>query len=499
MLADLLTLLQILYYLIVGIMMVYGINYLYLVYLSLRKKGSYPIPPQPENWPLVTVQLPIYNEMYVAERVVEAVAAFDYPRDRLEIQVLDDSTDETVDILRKTVARLQERGVRVLHIRRQNRAGFKAGALAEGTKQAHGEFVAIFDADFVPPSNFLKQTVPYLLAYPKLAFVQTRWEHLNDAYSMLTTVQSVAIDGHFSVEQIARSKGGFLFNFNGTGGLWRRIAIEEAGGWHSDTLTEDLDLSYRAFLKGWEAIYLADIKIPGELPVSYNGFRRQQNRWARGSFECANKLLPKVWTSRKLSLARKIEATLHLTAYGIHILLFLLMLIYPLVLRMGWYQSGPLSYWGVGVILTLTGFAPAALLFAGQRIKGKSGWKEIPAIVFLTLLGSGLMLNTLRAFLQIFQNRKAVFERTPKFGISQGAKDWTKQQYQIKFDPLTYFEIAFALLNVFTIYIAVMVGNYWFGFYAAFFATGLFFSVLLSIVQSIMVYRSQNVAVASRS
>ena len=266
---------------------VYGVNAYLMVALHLRgRRRPRSTAPPLAVWPTVTVQLPIYNERYVARRLLEAVGALDYPADRLEIQVLDDSTDETTAIVIETAQTLAGRGLEVVHLHRRERAGFKAGALAAGLKEASGEFIAIFDADFVPPPDFLRRTLPHF-ADPGVAVVQTRWGHLNRDFSLLTVAQALGIDGHFAVEQAARARSGLFLNFNGTAGVWRRTAIDDAGGWTHDTLTEDLDLSYRAQLRGWRIEYRPEIVCPAELPVLVTGFKSQQRRWAQGSIQTA--------------------------------------------------------------------------------------------------------------------------------------------------------------------------------------------------------------------
>ena len=323
------------------LLFVFGVNLVVFVVRVWRRGPRHSPPVQsvdPEDLPLVTVQLPIYNELYVSERIINAACALDYPADKLQIQVLDDSTDETSTLISQIVAEARTRGINIEHLHRVDRAGYKAGALAEGMKTATGEFVAIFDADFVPPEDFLLRTVGEF-AQPDIAFVQARWGHLNRDYSWLTKIQALAIDGHFLVEQSGRGDRGYWFNFNGTAGIWRAEAIEDAGGWTAETLTEDLDLSYRAHLRGWRACYVEDLVVPAELPVQLLGFRRQQHRWARGSMECARKLLPSVWRS-DASIGTKFQATLHLLAYGIHLLLLLLLLIYPLVVQVGSSNAG---------------------------------------------------------------------------------------------------------------------------------------------------------------
>jgi len=267
--------------------------------------------------PFVTVQLPVFNELHVVERLIEKICAFDYPSDRIEIQVLDDSTDETADIARKKVAYYREKGVQIQHLHRENRVGYKAGALHDALPLAKGELIAIFDADFLPRVDFLKKTIPYF-EDREVGVVQTRWEHINQSYSLITELQALQLNVHFTVEQGGREAGDFMLQFNGTAGIWRRSAIEDAGGWEADTLTEDLDLSYRAQLKGWKIKYREEIGSPAELPVEMNGFKSQQFRWMKGGAETARKILPKVWRSA-LSFNQKLQATIHLLGSTIFI------------------------------------------------------------------------------------------------------------------------------------------------------------------------------------
>ena len=269
-----------------------------------------------KNWPKVTIQLPIFNERYVIERLVDAVSQFDYPRELLDIQVLDDSTDETREVARACVERHAAQGLPIAYIHRTNREGYKAGALENGLKTAQGEFVAIFDADFIPQPDFLRRTIPYFLnpaGGGKIGMVQTRWTYLNSDYSLLTRVETILLDGHFVIEHGGRSRRGTFFNFNGTAGVWRRAAIDAAGGWEHDTLTEDTDLSYRAQLKGWKFLYLPEIECASELPVDMNGFKAQQARWAKGLMQTAKKILPQVFRS-EVPFHVKSEAFFHLTA-----------------------------------------------------------------------------------------------------------------------------------------------------------------------------------------
>jgi cellulose synthase/poly-beta-1,6-N-acetylglucosamine synthase-like glycosyltransferase len=489
------------YLLVVGALFIYGLNFLYMTYLTLKRSSKHSMRRleaehkdherqlSPDEMPVVTVQLPIYNEMYVAERLIESAARLDYPHDKLEIQVLDDSTDETAGIVARAVERFRAQGVDILQIRRVQRTGFKAGALAEGFNRSRGEFLAIFDADFIPSPDFLKRTLPHFYEVspddPRpIAFVQTRWGHVNRDYSFITSLQALAIDAHFMVEQFARSQGGYWFNFNGTAGVWRRQAIEAAGGWKSDTLTEDLDLSYRAFLKGWRALYLRDVEVQAELPASFSAYRRQQYRWARGSFECAAHLLPQVWRS-PAPLRLKIEATLHLTGYGVHLLLFFLTLLYPLVLLLSERYPALISLFGIAVVFNLTAFAPTLFFITAQQQLGKGWWRKIPVVFFVSAAGAGMMLNTVRAALQSWRGQTAVFERTPKFGISRKGQDWTHRSYQLRMDPIAYVELALAALNALTVGFAIYLGNWLIAGYAGLFLVGLAFTSGASISQAI--------------
>ena len=298
----------------------YGVHRYFIIYLFLKNRKREPVPAARfEHLPVVTVQLPIFNEIYVVERLLSSVSELDYPRDRLQIQVLDDSTDDTREITADCAAELRERGFDVELIHRTDRTGFKAGALERGLATARGEFVCILDADFVPPPHLLRKTVDFFTD-PKVGMIQTRWGHLNRGYSLLTRVQAMFLDGHLVLEQTARSRSGRFFNFNGTAGLWRKSCIEEAGGWQHDTLTEDLDLSYRAQLAGWKFVFLPDVVTPAELPVDMNGFKSQQHRWTKGSIQTCKKLLPAIWRS-KLPLPIKVEATGHLVSNFAYLLL----------------------------------------------------------------------------------------------------------------------------------------------------------------------------------
>lgn len=493
----------ILYGFLLAALFVFGMNFLYLALLAWRKRGPDPqasgraehdAPAGRDGLPYVSVQLPVFNELYVVERLIDAAANLDWDPARLEILVLDDSTDETRELVQKRVEHWQQQGVNIRQLHRTERVGFKAGALAAGMALTRAEFLAYFDADFVPARDFLRRTVPHL-ADPRVAFVQTRWGHINREYSLLTYLQSLAIDAHFVVEQFARSRGGYWFNFNGTAGVWRRAALEDAGGWRADTLTEDLDVSYRAFLRGWQARYLRDVVSPAELPVTFSAYHRQQHRWAKGSLECAIKLLPQVWASDK-SFIHKLEATLHLTGYTVHLFMFVLMLIYPAVVYYSTQFPQLLTFYGVAALLGLSGFAPTLYFTLAQKELGGGWLRKFPLILFLTALGAGMMPNTVRAAWQLLVGRGKMFERTPKFGIAARSEKWTGKRYQLRFDRIVLFEALVAIWNAASLVYSLQTGNWMVAFYAFIFVVGAIFVAGLSIRQTLAAwsFRRQSVA-----
>jgi cellulose synthase/poly-beta-1,6-N-acetylglucosamine synthase-like glycosyltransferase len=485
--------LALLYFVVTALLFLFGLNFLYMTYLSLRERpGKIRKPRDLDLLPFVTVQLPIFNEKYVAESLVDAAAKLKYPKDRFEIQVLDDSSDETFDILKAAVQRAKNRGLNIKHLHREQRDGYKAGALRDGFAVAKGEFFAIFDADFRPQPDFLKQTIPHF-DNPNVAFVQTRWGHTNRDFSFLTLVQSLAIDAHFMVEQMARSRGGLWFNFNGTAGVWRREAIANAGGWKADTLTEDLDLSYRAFLQGWEARYLPMVETPAELPITFNAFRRQQHRWARGSLECAIKLLPVIWRG-DYKLRHKLAATFHLSGYGVHLLLFAYVLLYPLVILFSQQYPELISVFGLAYVFSLTSLAPSLLFFAGQYQLGRPWWKFLPLMLLISAFGAGMMLNTVRASIEIINRKPNEFRRTPKFGTTTKDKAWMKNNYHLKLDPIVYWELAFSALSFFTVYLGSLTGYSLITVYSGLFGAGFAFTSLYTILQTVSINRAQRLA-----
>lgn len=365
--------------------------------------------------PVVTTQLPIYNERAVASRVIRAVAAFAYPEGKHHIQVLDDSTDDTRQVVDATVAELKARGADIEIIRRTVRTGYKAGALREALPHANGEFVAIFDADFAPHSDFLLRTIPYLAQDPKLGFVQTRWDHLNRDESLMTRMVSVGIDGHFLIEQTARCAGGYLMNFNGTCGVFRAAAIYDAGNWQDDTLTEDLDLSYRMQMRGWGRRFLPEVTAPGEVPADMNAFKQQQFRWAKGSIQTARKLLPQVLAHPMRPHAR-FEAVLHLTHYLVHpMMAFLAAAALPIIVVRGAHPADG-SYLLMGVFLVLASTGPSAMYVQAQKDLGRSPYRAMVLMPLMICFGCGLAVNNTRAVAEALLGRNSPFVRTPKRG-----------------------------------------------------------------------------------
>ncbi len=473
------------YALVMAMLFVYVSNYFYLAWLSWRKRSlrKSMAPRKMEAWPQVTVQLPIYNEWYVAERLIDSAAALDYPCDLFEIQVLDDSTDETFSLIHEKVKELCTRGVNIVHLHRTERTGFKAGALAQGLAQARGEYVAIFDADFMPRPDFLRRTIPHF-ENDRVAFVQARWGHLNRDYSLLTYLQSLSLDAHFAIDQLARAASGYFFNFNGTAGVWRKSAILDAGGWRADTLTEDLDLSYRVFLRGWSARYVADVEVPAELPVSFTAYRRQQHRWARGGLECAVRYIPVIWRTR-LPFAHKLQATLHLTTYGLHFLTLALIFLYPILLVLAKPYPTLLQPIGIGLFLNVLVLAPTIYFVIAQKLLRRRWFMDLPLIFLMSIFSSGMILNTLRAGLQILRRREIPFERTPKYGITRRDQSWNKSRYHVKIDSLVVFEIALACLNLWTAWMAWRTDHLLMMIYAFLFAVGLFFTSGSTLLQSL--------------
>ncbi|OFW27144.1 MAG: glycosyl transferase family 2 [Acidobacteria bacterium RIFCSPLOWO2_02_FULL_59_13] len=449
------------YFGLLAALALYGLHRYYLVYAYYRHRENRPAPPAGPLHPLprVTVQLPLYNERYVVERLIEEVCRTEYPRELLEIQVLDDSTDETSELARLSVERYAALGFPIHYYHRDHREGFKAGALAEGLRQATGEFIALFDADFLPPPDFLQKTLPYFHD-PKIGMVQTRWNYINRGYSLLTRVEGILLDGHFVLEHGARSRSGCFFNFNGTAGIWRRCAIEEAGGWQHDTLTEDTDLSYRAQLQGWKFLYLPEIECFSELPVEVNAFKSQQARWAKGLIQTGRKLLPTLWRSRE-PLRVKIEATFHLTANICYPLMSLMaaLLLPAIIVRFyqGWFQ---MLYIDLPLLLACTCSVFTFYLTAQRELCPKDWKSSIKYMPLLMMAGLGLAVNNSRAVLEALFGVRSEFVRTAKYRIEARHARVVNRKYRHRTQWMAYLEILLGCYFIFALYYAASNGYY---------------------------------------
>ncbi len=434
---------------------VYGYNSLILAWI--RTKHHKPLPVKnvgPKyDWPQVTVQLPIYNERFVAERLINQIGELDYPRQRLHIQVLDDSTDRTTEIIAKTVSQQRANGLDIVHIRRPERTGYKGGALEFGLSSAKGDYVAIFDADFLPPQSFLKEMLPYFDDDPKIGCLQGRWGHLNRNSSWLTRAQANGIDGHFIVEQDVRSSNNVFLNFNGTAGIWRRDCILDAGGWHHDTLTEDLDLSYRAQLNGWKIRYVPHVVAPAELPVHISALKRQQFRWAKGSIQTARKLLGQLWKSDN-PLILKIEGSIHLTNYIVHPLILLnLALTLPLVS-----SQSPLLW--ITPLFTFAAIGPMLMYWVAMGFEGKRPIQKMQNLSMLVVLGMGLSLNNTRAVAEALLGKQSSFLRTPKFNLRGRKNALGTSEYVLPIDPNAWIETLIAAYAL-GLFIYVVTSGVW--------------------------------------
>jgi cellulose synthase/poly-beta-1,6-N-acetylglucosamine synthase-like glycosyltransferase len=447
------------YFLILGLLSVYGVYRYRLVYLFLRYQKHRPQPKSKfeiDSLPRITVQLPLFNEMYVAERLIDAVVKLDYPHELLEIQVLDDSTDETQKIAAAAVKRYRDQGVDITHRHREDREGFKAGALEAGLKSASGELILIFDADFVPRADCIRRMVDYFTDQ-RVGMVQMRWSHINAEYSLLTRVQAIMLDGHFVIEQVARNRCGGFFNFNGTAGMWRREAIEWSGGWQHDTLAEDTDLSYRAQLMGWHFVYLADDDVPAELPVEINAFKSQQRRWAKGVVQVGIKLFRRMWRDPRLPLRVKLEQFFRLTGNLAAPLVIVLALINLPILIVR-YNQGLFHLFALDVpILTFSTVSVIVYYLVTQRYLHPKTWKQsIKYIPFVMSMGIALTFSNARAVLEAVLGVKTPFVRTPKYKIENTADtSWVKKTYVRRRISLPWLELLFAGYFVFTIWYAI--------------------------------------------
>src|SRR5882762_5065785 len=470
------------YFFVLIVLAIYGWHRYYLVYLYMRNKDKEPtLGPPLDPLPPVTIQLPLYNEMYVADRLIDAVCRIEYPRELLEIQVLDDSVDETCSIAELAVRRFAAQGVDIKYYHRANRNGYKAGALEAGLKAARGEFIAIFDADFIPTSDFLLRLVPHF-ANPRVGMVQARWGHINQDYSLLTKIQSILLDGHFVLEHGGRNRSGRFFNFNGTAGAWRRVAIDDAGGWQHDTLTEDLDLSYRAQLRGWRFVFLSDLIAPAEVPVEMNAFKSQQHRWAKGSIQTCRKLLP-ILLRAKLPLGVKAEAFFHLTAnFNYPFMCLMSVLMFPaMVIRynMGWYEMLLID-----VPLFFAATASVANFYMVCQRELHDDWiSRVKYLPFLMSIGIGLTVNNTKAVFEALFDKQSEFARTPKYHIEVSADEWIGKKYRqtVLIQPMI--ELALGLYFTATVFYALANGIYGTVPFLVLFQIGFLYTGVLSIVQ----------------
>ncbi|MFH0963267.1 MAG: cellulose synthase family protein [Planctomycetota bacterium] len=472
---------------VVVMVVIYGLHRYVLVMLYWRHRRSAGEPDKRlDPLPPVTIQLPVYNEMFVVRRLIEAACRIRYPSELLEIQVLDDSTDETADIVRTCVQDMRSRGLDIRLIHREDRTGYKAGALQVGLKEARGEFIALFDADFIPAPEFLERTIHHF-AEPSVGMVQVRWGHMNEDQSLLTKGQAIFLDGHFVVEHLARSRSGRFINFNGTAGIWRRRAIESSGEWEHDTLTEDLDLSYRAQLGGWKFVYLPEVVCPAELPAEMNAFKGQQHRWTKGAVQTAKKILPKVLAS-DLPWWVKLEAVFHLTCSTVYVYVFLMTLaLWPAIVCR--FESNVWSGWyGVLAIdvplFVLASLSASVFYVVAQRGVKRTWWKTLAYLPFLMCLGIGLSLVNAKGVAEGLLGHRSAFERTPKYGGGREEVRARMAKYRGKVTYLPFLELALACYVAWTIWWAFTLGYYSSIPFLLLFALGYLYVGVLSLAHS---------------
>ena len=472
------------YFIVLILLASYGAHRYVLVYLYYKNKKNRTTEPAAlfEDLPRVTVQLPIFNEQYVVDRLLDSICKLQYPREKLDIQLLDDSTDETVEVARALVERYAAMGYPVTYHHRTNREGFKAGALAEGLKTAKGEFIAIFDADFVPPEDFLMKVIHHF-TNPKVGMVQTRWTHINRNYSFLTEVEAILLDGHFVLEHSGRARSDVFFNFNGTAGMWRRTAIDEAGGWQHDTLTEDTDLSYRAQLKGWKFVYLQDVECPAELPVEMTAFKTQQARWAKGLIQTSKKILPHVLRS-DVPRHVKLEAWFHLTAnlsYPLMIVLSVLLLP-AMIIRFyqGWFQ---MLYIDLPLFMAST-FSISSFYLVSQKELFPRTWpRAFLYLPFLMALGIGLTITNTRAVLEALAGKQTAFARTPKYRVESKKDKVGAKKYRKRLGWVPWVELLIGTYFAWTVYYAIANENYITVPFLLLFVLGYWYTGLMSLLQ----------------
>ena len=472
------------YFFVLLILAVYGWHRYYLVYIYMKHKHEQPVPKASfETLPVVTIQLPLYNEMYVVDRLVDAVCKIDYPRELLEIQVLDDSTDETQEIAALAVRRHALQGVDIKYLHRTDRTGYKAGALDEGLKVARGNFVAIFDADFIPKPDFLKRTINYFTD-DKVALVQARWGHVNEDYSLLTKIQAVLLDAHFVLEHGSRNRAGCFFNFNGTAGIWRKDAIASGGGWQHDTLTEDLDLSYRTQLKGWQFVFVQDHVSPAELPVEMNAFKSQQFRWAKGSIQTFLKLMPRILQSNQ-PFHVKAEAFFHLSAnFNYPLMCVLSVLMAPsMIIRynMGWYEMMLID---IPLFLAATASVANFYMVCQRELYPMTWTERLKYLPFLMSIGIGLAVNNTKAVFEALFRKQSEFVRTPKYAV-EGVSDneWSQKKYRQSMSIQPMIEVALGVYFTATLFYALINGIYGTVPFLMLFQVGFLYTGMLSLLQ----------------
>lgn len=476
----LISLLGVFYFFVTTALALYGFHNLIttIMYLSMKPTKKRKADTQlPKQWPPVTVQLPIFNEKYTVERLLRAVTRLDYPAAKLQIQVLDDSTDDTRDLIARLVEKYKAKGVSIDLIHRVDRTGYKAGALKHGLQTATGELIAIFDADFVPKPDWLKRTVPSF-QYPNLGCLQTRWGHTNPQYNSLTQAEAMGIDGHFIIEQTVRSKNGFFLNFNGTAGLWRRACIEDAGGWQWDTLTEDLDLSYRAQMRGWKFDYLPDVVVPAELPPHVEAYKKQQFRWAKGSFQVVRKILPSVLRA-DLPFTVRFMAILHLTGYFVHPLMLSLLL---LTLPVGLLVPGAFSIFPISLV---AGLGPPLLYLTATATQHPSILRRMSTFPLLVIVGFGLSLSTTIAVLEGLFSKGGAFIRTPKLNVGNKPKQKQKidRSYVAPLSAMVWIEIALGLYALLTGILLMPYLGWTILFWMVVYMLGFFYIAGLNLIQ----------------
>ncbi len=444
------TFLVVLYLLALAILSLYGLVGLLTLWLYWRHRhDEQPQPPVPLELPAVTIQLPIFNERYVVEGLIDTAVTLDYPRDKLQIQIIDDSTDDTTEIAAARIAHYRQQGVNISLLHRDNQQGYKAGALENALPQASGEFIAIFDADFQPQPDFLRQTIPHFLAEPELGMIQARWGHLNDGDSALTAAQAIALDKHFAMEQNVRYWANLFPKFNGAGGIWRQDCMIDAGGWEDDTVCEDLCLSTRAILRGWEFRFLNDVVAPAELPASISAYKNQQARWAKGSSQCLVKFGRPILADRQHTLVSRLYALFSMSAYSTHLLLIALLLL-QLPLIMADYQLP-----GWLLLFSLAGIGQPLLFIASQAVLYPDWQRRLRHLPTLLLIAIGLAPTNTRAILQAFFGREHVFIRTPK----QGGNGRISPSYRLRFDWIVAAELFFMAYAALSILLALRQGN----------------------------------------